>query len=471
VQSGSHEHGTKAINLAERTGTKAMPWQRDSLLSILSKNPDGTWTHPDCCIICPRQNGKSLVLSFRVVYGIFVLNEQIVFTAQRWTTAEDLYKRTWAMIKSRPSLLRRVVRNTCSQGRGTIELDNGSQVVFTTRSGDAGRGLTKLDLVIYDEAYSLTDGEMSALSPAQLAAFDPQTIFTSSAVNLDLHPDGHVLAAIRRRGLANESELYFAEYQAPEEFDRESEEAWQYANPSYGVIQTSSKIRKLMRGFATRAGQKSFDVEILGRGDWPTDEIADQFKPAIDLEIWAASANGKPDLTDDFAIALDMSEDRSVCTIAAATLRSDKGVHVEVIYHGATGQAAELLRKIHRNQKPRAVVIARSSPGWSLEPELAQHSIITVGATDPQLAQACGAVSDGLDDGLFSHTGDIRLVTALESATKRNVGTGGAWAWDRRDAEDITAIVAITLARYGLWVEAEEPQRSSVYETEDLFIV
>ncbi|NKV12593.1 hypothetical protein GS909_19890 [Rhodococcus hoagii] len=88
-------------------------------------------------------------------------------------------------------------------------------------------------------------------------------------MNQDEHSNGLVLSKIRDRGLAGDAELYYAEYMAPDGMDRENEETWRYANPSYGVIQTAKKIRKLMRGFATQAGRKSFDVEILGRGDWP----------------------------------------------------------------------------------------------------------------------------------------------------------------------------------------------------------
>ncbi|MGF7125022.1 hypothetical protein [Rhodococcus sp. BE178] len=469
---GSLEHGAKAATLAERARARPMPWQRDTLQALLARNDDGTWTHSDACIICPRQNGKSLILTLRILYGLFVLGETIIFTAQRWTTAEDIYLRTWALIEPLPSLVKRVKKTTCSQGRGVIELKSGAKVVFTTRSADAGRGLTKLDLVIYDEAYNLTDGEMSALGPAQLAAKDPQTIYTSSAVNQDEHVNGLVLTAIRARGIAGERELYFAEYCAPEDMDREDEATWQYANPSYGVIQTASKIRKLMRGFATKAGRKSFDVEILGRGDWPVELDAAEFEPAIDLDLWASRRRANPDLSDGLpAVGFDMSPDRSMCTIAAATPRADGGAHLEVIVRASTREAIAALARVREVQRLRAVVLAKSSPAASLEHELTDAGIEITWASEGQLAQACGAIDDDLDDDLLSHTGDQAFVDALSTAEKKNVGTAGAWAFDRRSEDDITPIVAAALARFGLWAEAEEPQPDSVYEDSDFVML
>ena len=58
----------------------------------------------------------------------------------------------------------------------TIDLANGARVVFTTRSANAGRGLERTDLIIYDEAYDLTEADMAALSPTAPTLPMEQTI-------------------------------------------------------------------------------------------------------------------------------------------------------------------------------------------------------------------------------------------------------------------------------------------------------
>nr|WP_020794747.1 terminase large subunit [Gordonia sp. NB41Y] len=261
---GNLELGAKACELARRAGRiRSMPWQSWSLGQIMSKAPDGTWVHPECCLIVPRQNGKSLILTIRVLYGLFKLGEKIIFSAQQWETAKSLWKRTWAIVKTTPSLQRLVESHTCSQGRGTIILASGAEVVFTTRSANAGRGLDKVDLVIYDEAYDLTEADMAALSPTKMAADDPQTIYTSSAVNQEQHPNGQVLAAVRRRMIACEEGLFGAEWMAPETMDRGDPKTWRWANPAFGVIQTVKKLMAEFKAMTTAPGQKSFDVEYL----------------------------------------------------------------------------------------------------------------------------------------------------------------------------------------------------------------
>jgi hypothetical protein len=94
-----------------------------------------------------------------------------------------------------------VVRRICSQGRAVIELEGGACVAFITRSLDAGRGESEVDLILYDEAYSLKESEVAALSPTQLASRNPQTIYLSSPVNEDMHANGYVLTGIRQRAL------------------------------------------------------------------------------------------------------------------------------------------------------------------------------------------------------------------------------------------------------------------------------
>lgn len=96
---GDSAHGEKVVKLARRMKVRPMPWQNWSIEHIMSKDPDGTWTHPECCLIVPRQNGKSLILSLLVIYRMFVLGENIIFSAQQWETAKSLWKRTWNLVR------------------------------------------------------------------------------------------------------------------------------------------------------------------------------------------------------------------------------------------------------------------------------------------------------------------------------------------------------------------------------------
>ncbi|MFE3281315.1 hypothetical protein, partial [Nocardia sp. NPDC059239] len=401
---GDFDLGMRAAALGKLSGSRIrmMPWQLWSLERIMARNADGTWTHPECCLIVPRQNGKSLVLALRVLYGLFKLGEKIIFSAHQWETAKSLWKRTWAIVKSTPWMAKRVESKTCSQGRGTIVLTTGAEVVFTTRSAHAGRGLDEIDLEIYDEAYDLTEADMAALSPTKMNADDPQTIYTSSAVNQADHPNGQVLASVRRRGrAADETGLFFAEWMEGDG-DRAAPDTWRLANPSYGVIATEKKLEGELKKFATEAGRKVFDCEYLGRGDWPVDE--DEVEPAVDLDWWDQLAETDVRVHGPRALAIEMSTDRQTCMIAAATRTKGRAerIRVEIGYYGPPAPVIARIVDLVERWDPCAVVINSSSPAAALAAKLTEVGIEPEITHAGAAAQSCGGFIDDAGEGRIS---------------------------------------------------------------------
>lgn len=466
---GDFDLGLRAAALGKLSGSRirTMPWQLWSLERILAKNEDGTWTHPECCLIVPRQNGKSLILSLRVLYGLFKLGERIIFSAHQWETAKSLWKRTWAIVKSTPWMLKRVESKTCSQGRGTIVLASGAQVVFTTRSANAGRGLDEIDLEIYDEAYDLTEADMAATSPTKMAAEDPQTIYTSSAVNAEQHPNGNVLAAVRRRGLAQqETGLFFAEWMDGDG-NRSSPETWRTANPSYGVIATEKKLRAEFVKFSTPAGRKSFDVEYLGRGDWPAD--AEDLPALIADEPWGRMSEAGIAVRGPIAIAVDMTPDLRTASIGAATWTVAERVRLELGYHGPAGDVLERVVDLVDRWDPCCVVINSSSPAAMLVPKLRALGIEAEVTSSTQMADAVvGLVDDAIGERL-SHAGDPRLDEARQSTQTKTLG-GGRFVLDYTSGE-VTRMQVVALARWGLLTfgaQLSPPQMPAQAETDDV---
>ena len=446
---GDDTAGNKAVNLAGRVGRRSFPWQIRSLIAILRLTFDGMWTHADVVLIVPRQNGKTLIIVLRVLYGLFVLNERVVYTAQRWKSAEDAHNRLWEIIRRRRSLLGRVVRHTSAQGNAYIELESGGKVLFCTRSADAGRGLDEVDLIVYDEAYNLTEAETAALNPTQLASRNPQTIYASSPVNKDEHPNGYVLAGLRRQGLAYAEALLFIEYMAPEDMPRDAEETWKYANPSYGVIQTAVKVRKLLRTATTAAGRKGFDVEILGRGDYPVP--LEELPPLISDEKWSATTNPAAVLVGPRAMSVDMTPDRAIVSITVAQWTTDERIHIDLGYNGPHGPKTvpRIVGAVGRID-PCVLVIDTQSPAASLKGPLEAAGLEVVLTSTAQMAQATGDFYDKAMAEELNTTGDPVIAEAIRGAVKRDL-PGGGWAWDRAKAtNDISPVVSGTLSGWGL---------------------
>ncbi|MGW0052053.1 hypothetical protein [Nocardia nova] len=448
---GDDADGYKAITLAHRVSPQPiMPWQTGNLRCLLRRRPDGKWTHPDAVLLCPRQNGKSEILLFRCLFGLAVLGEKILYTVQRWDTGKELHERLVAMITARPWLRKRLKKQpTLSQGRGTIEFKNGAKMVTSTRSADMGRGLTRIDLLVYDEAYNLDSSASAAVDWAQMAADDPQTIYTSSAVNAHEHSKGFVLTDMRNLGLAAAPGLYLAEYMAPEPMPWRDVRTWEYANPSWGVIANEAKIQKPLRKATTKAGVISFGVEALGRGVWP---VRDEDKPAlISADTWAAMRDTGATLAGPIAMAVDMTPDRKTVSITAAQWTTAGRIHIDLGYHGIYGvqTVPYIVSKVSRLD-PCVLVIDDQSPAASMIGDLEAAGLTVYTTNTSEIAKATGDFYDRAMGALLNHSGDPDIADAVEGAVKRDL-PGGGWAWDRKRAlDDISPLVAGSLATWAL---------------------
>lgn len=481
VFDGDDRLGHNALILANRIGTPPMPWQTDNLLALLRTERVGDqdmWVHPDAAIICPRQNGKSEILLLRCLYGLFVRGENIVFSTQQWKTARKLALRFSEMVKAVPDLRRMLARPpTLSQGQSIVSTTAGKELIFCTRSGDTGKGLDKVDLVIYDEAYNLTEAEMTGPTLAQTAARNPQTIYTSSAVFADIHQNGQVLAGIRRNGLRKIKGLYFAEYMAPEpprdcsEAERkrlrEDPMTARLANPSFGVIHSDAKVQKSLLGLGgTAVGRRSFEVDVLGWGDWPAD--AEVLVSEIPEGKWRDMRNTSPKLVGRPAIGLHCDPDTGIWAIVGAQ-RTDLG-HAHLEYRpplGKLGPASshEVVRALVdlvTALDPVAVAIKRRSDAAAIEDDLTKAGIEPEMIDGGRWSQWCGGFLNAALDSRLSHSGQSALADATASAVRKDQPAGG-FVWDE-DAAGVSApaLFASTLAHGALIAFGAPPKRKTV---------
>ncbi|RAL31160.1 hypothetical protein [Rhodococcus sp. AQ5-07] len=459
----------------------------------LTDTGEQRWAAFEVGVLVARQNGKNGCIE--VVELGWMLKEpgiSILHTAHEFSTAMESMEKLETLIRSNPLIeaellpgKKGIVR---SHGFEAIKFRNGSIIRFKTRTKSGGRGFS-VDRLIVDEAMIYSPASIKALMPLLTTADNPQIWYLASAADVTDQEYCHKWASLRKRALAGgDTSLCWLEWSAvdPPEFTSRAEllewcndrERWEESNPSLGFLLDEEYIENELAAMSDQLS--GFLVERLSVGNWPTD-LSTEVEYLIQPGDWSAKTETDPSLITDSAIGMDVSPDGGTCTIGAATFRQDGGSHLEVIFHGSSARVrqndgtlrgpVDMVVTIWNKQKPRAIVIDRHSPAYAFVPELEGHGVRVIVTNGTQMAQACSAIVNELPDGRITHTGDERMLEALKSASKRNIGTAGAWVWDRRGSFVITAIVAVTLARYGLWVEAEEPQTDSVYETEDLFIV
>lgn len=468
---GDLRQGNEVITLAKRAGSNQMPWQCGVIRAISAKTPAGTWVHTTCVLLVPRQNGKSEILVALILYRIFVLDETVVYTAHEWKSAQPVAERLIEMIESRPWLDARVEKKLNSQGEARVVLSGPrdpsrpnldskgnpkvGKVIFRTRSAKAGRGLDEVDTLVYDEGFDVSDASVASLNPTQDAAKDPQVIYASSPVNRDEHPNGVQLSALRHTALQRQDpSMFLAEFRAPEGADREDPLTWALGNPSFGVIKSERKMRNLMANMQTERGRKNFDVEALGIGDYFVfDEEAMENETVVDLDYVASLHDPEPRSLGKSCVAIDASNDVSNRTwTVAVAIRTERGVHGQIGYSGpaTVAQIVEFVSEVVDRNDPLAVIVdPRSAAGVTIHP-LIEAGIEPEEMTAMKVAAATQGFLQKVDDGVFTHDGDNRLIAALEVARLREIGDGGI-AWAKRKSEgDISPLVAMSNAAWGL---------------------
>ncbi len=487
-QPGDETDSVRAAKFTSRvTGSRCLPWQWETTRKMLRRREDGLWTHRDVCLVCTRQQGKTWIMVARILFGLFYLGETIVYSAQRGQTADAVFVRIVAIIKSRPSLFKRVVSITGGkQGRGDIVVTarNGKQAHLRcgVRSTDLGRGLDLIDLVVFDEAYNLTEAEVSSLLGAQVASPNAQTVYTSTAPVASIHVFCDIFTGVRERGrLAggdDEPDLLFEEFAAPDPPGDEHERAerrtdrswWRLASPSYGVISKERDIESFRKTLCINvSGTALWEADYLGWGEWPS--MAGQREPTIPLdEVWRPLADVQAVIVGQKVVAVSRSQDRARWAFAVGCRTSTGRVQVEIGRYDRMdiGQASAYLVMLVDRWDPAAVVIEGHDPATPLAAAMRKLGVDVHLMTAGQFAMATAGFVDSAFSGDVSHTDQPILRDTLQEAVMRALPRGDQ-VWDAREGS-IAPLIAATGAHWAVLEFAEEdgPTAAPVGAAENL---
>ncbi|MFB6675599.1 terminase [Streptomyces sp. NPDC056390] len=457
--------GREAVELAKVAGLDLFPWQQHVLDIGLRERPDGSWASFEIGVNVPRQNGKGGIIEARELAGLFLLGERVIIhSAHEFKTSRVAFERIRSLILGTPALSKRVKRILNNTTETSIELVNGQKLHFLARSSGSGRGFTG-DCIILDECMILGDDAMGALMPTLSAVPNPQIWYLGSA---GIGAPSVQLARLRRRceaavesGEPDPSMAYFewsAELHRDEcspgctaHDDPDGVATWAKANPSLGILITPEFVRNER---ASLGAGGIFERERLGVGVYPSD-TADTWQ-VIGEDAWRALADAESRPEGAVVFAIDMTPERSYAAIAVAGPWRG-GTHVEVVEHRpGTGWLLDRAAELHERWKPKCWVIDGGGPAGSIIEQLQQRlGVEVVQPKAREIASACGQFYDAVTEQSLSHIDDAPLASALAGAQKRPLGD--AWAWARRGVSvDISPLVAVTLAKWGLSADVEE---------------
>jgi phage terminase large subunit-like protein len=421
--------------------------------AVLSEGPDGNWAALEGALIGCRQNFKTYVLQCIALGKAVLFRERlIIWSAHLFQTAQESFRDLDELVTNYDHLRKRVKVVSRANGDEGIEFTNGARIMFRARSKSGGRGLSG-DTVILDEAFALQPEHLGALIPTLSARPNPQILYGSSAGLAD----SAVLRNIRDRGRkGGDPSLVYVEFCAPQGgcaqpmcehapgadgCALDDVENWRLANPALGKRISVEYVAAERRALPP----EEFARERMGWWDEPLGDAP------ISLDKWLACVDPESKRTGACVIGLDVSPSLRSAAVAMAGWRTDGLPHGELVKHEpGVDWLVETLAGYVKAKRPAAVVGHGTAQLKALVPSLEAAGVTVTLLTDGDMAAACSQLQSEVAEGGFRHLGDPILADALGNAASKPVGDGG-WVWRRKGSEgDITPLVALNAARWGL---------------------
>lgn len=441
---------------AARIGIRYDMWQQGFLYLLLARKADGRYacgTAGGVVSSC-RQIGKTFTVGSAILLLAAARPLKVIWTAHHTRTSDETFA-SLCSLAERPKLKPYVAGIRRANGQQEIRLGNGSRIMFGARESGFGRGLTGVDMEIFDEAQILTVRALSNLVPITNTSPNPLIVFMGNPPKPGDPSDA--FEEKRTRALSAGGVLY-AEFSADRDADPDDRAQWAKANPSYPERTDEDAILRMRENLPTDA----FRREALGIWDETATSVA------IDPAKWAAVEATPETLPDGGTLnfGLDMPPDRSVLTIGCAIRYPDGRALVQMAdikdaRHDGLQWAVDWLAE--RWLKTASVVIDSQSPATSLLPDLKRAHVRAMVTGMNEMGRACGRFMDMLNDKTLIHLPDTmqpQLAAAVKGATIRPIGRSGAFGWNKLGSDvDISPLVACTLALWGACTTKRHPGR------------
>lgn len=455
------------------------PWQDGALEAITSIDEDGLWAATEFGMLVSRQQGKGNILLPWELAHLFLWPRDdgapklIGHTAHETRTAREAFLRAKRTILAVPSLRRQLLgggRQTAqgvsgiSTGNGnwTIELENGNRLVFFTRTGGAGVGMS-FDVLIVDEAQHSPLTVLEALLPTTDASPNKQILFTGTVPKED--QDGEYFEGLRDRGRrGGYPRTGWIEHtpvgsEDPDAvIDMSDPEVWRQANPGLGIRLAWDTVSDDW----DRMGQTS--PEAFGRqrlSIWPNRREAVAVKLSeLDIEVWKRHADEDAAVVGDgVVLSLALGRGGGYGTIGAAVRVDSESIAVEHLHtERGTRWIAPMLKKL-KAEHDNALVVLDSKNAAAVISSLDLAKVKYLAMNLDEIAAAHTLFIEHVNVGLVPHRPQDEVTKSLELATTRNIGRAGV-TWEQSDpTKPVSMAQAVTWALWGVLKSEASPKK------------
>jgi hypothetical protein len=471
------------LDICDLANIKGDPWQEGGLDAIFSIDAFGQWAATEFGVLVSRQQGKgNILLPYELAHLYLWPREDgapklVGHTAHEGATAREAFRRARRAILASPALRSELVGGgkqtaqgvtgiSTGNGNWAIELKNGNRLVFFTRTGSAGVGIS-FDVLIVDEAQHSPLSILEALLPATDASPNKQVLFTGTVPKED--QDGEYFEGLRDRGRKGGIERTGWIEHTPvgsddpdtaDKIDLSDPQVWREANPGLGI----RLAWKTIEDDWDRMGQTNPEAFARQRlSIWPgrrpvvTASLSD-----IDLDVWNRHAD--PDaavLGDGVVLSLALGRGGGYGTLGMAVRVDEEHIAVEHEHTeaGTRWIAARLkgLKAKHGN----ALVVLDPKNAAAVISSLDQAGVKYLAMNLDEIAAAHALFIEYVNAGMVPHRPQSEVTHSLELATTRPLGRAGR-TWEQSDpAKPITMAQAVTWAMWGVLKSEASPKKQT----------
>lgn len=341
-----------------------------------------------------------------------------------------------------------------SRGEERIELSNGSVLRFGPPRPDTFRS-DAVDMAIIDEAQEHDLETGAELLAAVLPTMDTRPLSQLVVAGTASTSRDRLLWQTLERGRHREPGWGIVEYAADDVDDLEDRGTWARRHP--GLADGLTTLAKL-EGNRAELGDVLFAAEYLGV--WPEPATAGAM-----AQSWTAAGAEHADRPTRWALAFDVDPAGDRAAVAAAWRPAPgEPLRVELLHAGpGTSWAVRMVSELRRHGLPvgydassRGALDVADQLAGLRSPRVKLAGLDTIG-----YVTSCTAFARHVLDGDLRHPRQPQVDRAVEVAVRRRIGDAG-WVWGRRaSADDITPLVACTVA-VRIWDSMPAPARPRI---------
>jgi hypothetical protein len=400
----------------------------------------------------PRQVGKTYLFA-GLLFGLCVEKPglTVLWTSHHEKTTTETFLVMQAF-GDRPQVKPYVKQVFLGSGTQEIRFANGSRILFGARERGFGRGMSNIDVLIFDEAQILSERALQNM----LAAMNRSTFGLHCYVGTPPKPGDNceVFTRMRAEALAalesgEPTDLIWIEMGADDDADLDDDAQYLKANASYPHYTPLAAIKRLRK----KLDPDGFRREALGIWDsaaWTVFDVV-QWQQLEDLNVAPPSR---------VALVVDVNPYRTSATIAVAG-DAPGGKTLVMIEPCTFGEVVGKVAALVADQDKDIIEVSvTAGEARGLGAELTLAGIEYRRLAPHEIAASCTAFQAAVVEGLLVHPGgDLQgndpLGVAVANARTRR--SGDAETWDRDFNADVSPLVAAAAAFYQ-WGVLEKPE-------------